>query len=166
MHKYIIQPVEISADLLPILSDFSCGVEPMDEILHSQGILSELHTEDPVAYCVYTEEHKLVGFCIAGVVNQQIDLDGHTYFLDMIDVACLAVHKDYQYKGIGTAILNLLCEKAESIVPDALFLHVEALDLDDGSYSAVPFYQKYGFVYSSRSGQDAARMFYMLNVAD
>lgn len=163
MHKFSIYSATISADLLPILANFSCGEAVMDEILHSQSLLTELHTDNPIAYCVYSDAQQLVGFCIAGVINQQIELDGHNYGLDMIDVACLAVHKDFRYMGIGTAILNMLCEKANDFLPNATFLHVEALDLDDGSYSAVPFYQKYGFFYSSRSGQDAARMFYKLD---
>jgi len=125
--------------------------------------LAELHTESPVAYGVYTDSQLLVGFCIAGIVHHQIDFGEQSFSVDMVDIACLAVRKEFQYQGIGTAMLNVICDKADQLVPDGMFLHVEALDLDDGSYSAVPFYQKYGFVYYSRSGEDAARMFYRLN---
>lgn len=60
MNNYQIQPVEISADIISLLSGFYCGVKLMDEILHSQGLLSELHTDNPMAYCVYNEK-KLLG---------------------------------------------------------------------------------------------------------
>ena len=56
MNNYQIQPVEISADIISLLSGFYCGVKLMDEILHSQGLLSELHTDNPMAYCVYNEQ--------------------------------------------------------------------------------------------------------------
>lgn len=162
MDSYSFQSVEISASLLPLLADFTCGVGMMDDILHSQGLLAELHTDNPVAYCVYNECHVLVGFCIWGTIDQPIDFSGSCELIPMIDVACLAVHKDYQYRGIGTAILNVVCEKSSNAVPSAKFIHVDALDCDDGSYSAVPFYLKYGFEYYSRAGEDVARMLYRL----
>ena len=57
MNNYQIQPVEISADIISLLSGFYCDVKLMDEILHSQGLLSELHTDNPMAYCVYNEKN-------------------------------------------------------------------------------------------------------------
>ena len=162
MNNYQIQPVGISADIISLLSGFYCGLKLMDEILHSQGLLSELHTDNPMAYCVYNEQKLLVGFCIAGQISLPYETDGGYAYVDMVDIACLAVHKDFQYRGIGTAILDYICKKADIICSGADFIHVDALDLDDGSYSAVPFYQKYGFSYCSRSGEDAARMLYAL----
>ncbi len=158
--------MDISADILPLLRDFSCGVKDMDEILHSHGLLAEIYVEDPVAYCVHAQNNELVGFCIIGKINFPIEYEGHTEHVDMVDIACLAVRKDYQCRGIGTAILNLVCNKAEDFIPNVEFLHVDALDLEDGTYSAIPFYQKYGFQYAARAGQDVACMFYMLHEAD
>lgn len=162
MDNYSFQSVEISANIIPLLADFTCGVEMMDDILHSQGLLSELNTENPVAYCVYDDNHVLVGFCIWGIIYQPVDFNGECELIPMIDIACLAVHKDYQFRGIGTAILNVVCEKSSNIIPSVQFVHVDALDCEDGSYSAVPFYIKYGFEYYSRAGEDAARMLYKL----
>lgn len=163
MGNYTIQSVEISPDLFPLLQEFSCGVPDMDDILHSQALFAELNIDDPVAYCVYHAEQELVGFCIIGKIHLPIEYAGHCEYLDMIDVACLAVRKDYQCLGIGTAILDLVCDKAEVLVPGVEYVHVDALDIEDGTYSAVPFYQKYGFRYAARAGKDVACMFYALH---
>lgn len=64
MNNLVIQPVEVLADILPLLKDFTCGVPEMDEILHSQGLLAEMDVDNPIAYCVYNEKKKLIGFCI------------------------------------------------------------------------------------------------------
>lgn len=117
MGDYTIRSVDISPDLLPLLREFSCGVPEMDGILHSQGLLAELYVDDPVAYCVYNAGQELVGLCIIGKINLPLEYEGHCEYLDMIDVACLAVRKDYRYLGIGTAILDLVCDKAEALVP-------------------------------------------------
>lgn len=163
MGDYTIRSVDISPDLLPLLREFSCGVPEMDGILHSQGLLAELYVDNPVAYCVYNAEQELVGFCIIGKINLPLEYDGHCEYLDMVDVACLAIREDYRYLGIGTAILDLVCDKAEALVPGVEYVHVDALDLEDGTYSAVPFYQKYGFRYAARAGKDVACMFYALH---
>ena len=92
-----------------------------------------------------------------------MEYEGHCEYLDMIDVACLAIREDYRYMGIGTAVLDLVCDKAEVLVSGVEYVHVDALDLEDGTYSAVPFYQKYGFRYAARAGKDVARMFYALH---
>jgi len=162
MSKYIFQPVAISAENFSKLQNFSCGVKLMDEILHSQVLAAELNTLDPQAYYVFSREKgSLLAFYIVGKICMPID-DGHLHYVEMVDIACLAVAKEYQGQHIGTDILDHICEQADSIVPDGDFIHVEALDLDDGSYSAVGFYERYGFRYSSRAGADAARMFLML----
>lgn len=162
MHKYISQPVVISAEIFDVLKGFSCGVPKMDEILQSRTLLAELNTQNPQAYCVYNQEEDLVAFYIVGKISMPIDANGEEHYVEMVDIACLAVAEKYRYKRVGTAILDDICEMADAIVPDGDYIHVEALDLDDGSYSAVRFYEKYGFQYDSRAGSDAARMFYPL----
>lgn len=162
MNDLVIRSVEVSADILPLLKDFTCGVPEMDGILHSQGLLAEMDVDNPIAYCVYGGKGKLIGFCIIGSLSLPIEYNGHCEYVDTIDIACLAIHKDYQCVGIGTAILNFVCDKAEHLMPGVEFLHVDALDLENG-YSAVPFYQKYGFRYAARSGKDVACMFYTLH---
>lgn len=163
MNSFHFQQVEISADLLSLLSDFTCGVSTMDAILHSQCLFSELNIEEPIAYCVYNAENMLVGFCIVGKTTYSLEYDDQWYSLPMIDIACLAVHTNYRYQGVGTAILNMICTKAAKYMPEATHLHVDALDLNDGTYSAVGFYEQYHFEYYARSGPDTAKMFYQLN---
>lgn len=162
MHNYRFQQAELSADLLPILREFSSGVEAMDDILHSKLLLAELHTDEPQAFFVKTEEDANAAFFIIGKIYIPFGDKDHEEYYEMIDVACLAVAEEYRNQGLGTAILDYICEKADKIIPECDFIHVDALDLDDGSYSAVPFYKKYGFVLHSRSGVDAARMFYSI----
>lgn len=97
MNDLVIQSVEVSADILPLLKDFTCGVPEMDGILHSQGLLAEMDVDNPVAYCVYGGQRKLIGFCIIGSLSLPIEYNGHCEYVDTIDITCLAIHKDYQY---------------------------------------------------------------------
>lgn len=162
MRNYLFQSVEVSAELLPLLATLPTGVPLMDKILHSQAILANLSDDDLRAYCVFTEDKRLVGFCLLGIMSLSIETEDSYYCEDMIDVACLAIHKEFQHQGIGTAILEYILDNADSILPNVEYLHVDALDMDDGSYSAVPFYKKFGFKLYARSGEDAARMFYSI----
>lgn len=162
MSEYKFQQVDISADLIPILHNFTCGVEAMDEILHSKVLLAELHTDEPRAVFVKTQSGENAAFFIYGKIYLPFDNGIGVEHVEMIDIACLAVAENFRNLGIGTAVLDYICEKADTLVPDCDLVHVDALDLDDGSYSAVPFYKKYGFVLYSRSGPDAARMFYSI----
>lgn len=162
---FVIQPVEISADILYILKDFSCGVVEMDEILHSPLFVAEMNTLNPRGFLINTEDGILIGLLILGETSVPIEYEeGKLSYFGMVDIACLAVRKDFQYKGIGTEILNWVCSKANEFMPDVEYLHVDALDLKDGSYSAVPFYERFGFQYVDRSGVDTARMVYALNM--
>lgn len=160
---FTFQPVAISAEIFNILDDFYCGEKVMDDILHSRALFAELNTQNPQAYCVYSKSGVLVAFYIVGRISMPIGDEYEVHYVDMVDISCLAVAKKYRYQGLGTAILDEICERADSIVPNGDFIHVEALDLDDGSYSAVGFYEKFGFQYSSRAGEDAARMFFSLH---
>ena len=161
---FVIQPVEISADILYILKDFTCGVDEMDEILHSPLFVAELNTDNPRGFLIKNGMCDLIGVLIIGETSVPIEYEKEkTSYLDMVDIACLAIHKDFQYKKIGTAILNWVCSKANDFIPDVEYLHVDALDLQDGSYSAVPFYERFGFQYIDRSGVDTARMVYALH---
>lgn len=163
MNKFIFRPIALSAEIFDILKGFSCGVKAMDDILHSQTLLAELNTSNPQAYCVYAENGVLAAFYILGEISMPIIDEGEVHYVNMIDISCLAVAESYRYQGLGTAILDWICEKSVSLMPAIDFIHVEALDLDDGSYSAVGFYEKFGFQYNSRAGEDLARMFFPLS---
>lgn len=138
----------------------------MDGILHSQCLLAELEIGKPVAYCIYNTENRLVGFCIIGQTSYSFADIGIQDFLPTVEIACLAVHQTYQHQKVGTAILDKIREKINEYMPEAIFMHVDALDLNDETYSAVPFYEKYGFDYYTRSGSDTASMFYQLMEID
>lgn len=164
INKFLFQPVVISAEIFDILEGFHCGVKTMDDILHSRVLLAELNSTHPQAYCVYAENGTLAAFYILGEICMPITDEGKTHHVNMVDISCLAVAESYRYQGLGTAILDWICEKSASKTPAVDFIHVEALDLDDGSYSAVGFYEKFGFQYNSRAGGDLARMFFKLPV--
>ncbi len=163
MNKFTFRPVVLSAEIFDILNDFNCGVKTMDDILHSRALLAELNTSNPKAYCVYTENGILAAFYILGEISMPIIDEGEVHYANMVDISCLAVAKSYRNQGLGTAILDWICEKSALMIPAIDFIHVEALDLDDGSYSAVGFYEKFGFQYNSRAGEDLARMFFPLS---
>ncbi len=63
---FVIQPVEISADILYILKDFTCGVDEMDEILHSPLFVAELNTDNPRGFLIKNGMCDLIGVLIIG----------------------------------------------------------------------------------------------------
>ena len=49
----------------------------------------------------------------------------------------IATLKDYRGKGLGSALVNALCEKAESLGADKIYLEAQL--------HAIPFYERLGF---------------------
>ncbi len=82
-----------------------------------------------------------------------------------LDIAYLAVHKDWRGKGIGRLLIDAISEKARSQkFAGCQFLTVEALKTVE--YSAVSFYTKCGFAACEfpNPNKDTLRMYRTLYV--
>lgn len=143
--------------------NFFCGIADMDHFIHNrlQHHIDEEHLQTYIA----KDNGIIVGmFSIRpdrltlddddkdemrmGMEPKPLHAITDTTFLDSnsfdaLEIAYLAVSKDYQHQGIGEYIINELCLKAKADNPNCEFLTVEAYKTND--YSAIGFYLKCGF---------------------
>lgn len=148
-----------------ILSNFLCGIDSMDNFIHSelQDYLlmgsCQMYVirdgEDIVAmYCL--DQHNL---CLSEIVKEKMQ-DGskpspqdapyadNPYwfksFFDAVEITYLAVASSRQHQHIGSFIVERIMEQvAQNPDIHCDFVTVRALKHDD--YTAVPFYRKCGF---------------------
>lgn len=166
------------------LSGFKCGIEEMDDFIHS-GLNESLVANHCKAYVVTDVSNSIVGFfalcqdtlCLDEDYKDDL-LNGYsvtkipTFFdeneknafmlqnvFTTLDVAYLAVIETRQHDGIGTAIMNKIFSIAQS-KSCYKFVTVDALNLKHRNYSAVGFYLKCGFqpMYPPTS-ENTVRMF-------
>lgn len=148
-----------------ILSNFSCGIDSMDDFIHSelQDYLwmgsCQMYVirdgEDIVAmYCL--DQHNL---CLSEVVKEKMqdgtkpspqdapDADSPYWFkpfFDAVEITYLAVSSERQHQHIGSFIVERIMEQvAQNPDIHCDFVTVRALKHDD--YTAVPFYRNCGF---------------------
>jgi len=164
MHSLTFRSLIVASEL----SHFECGVEEMDFFIH-EGLGESLKENNCHSYVVLDENEEIVGFF--SLMEDSLVLDeGDKYDLvngfsdsplpsfsteeekkdffnvisfPVVDIAYLAVRKDMQRKGIGTAILNKIFEmsKTQGVYS---FVTVDALYLK-GRYRADTFYERKGF---------------------
>lgn len=151
-----------------VLSDFECGIEPMDRFIHSNLEFS-VRNNFCKLYAVRTIQHELVAMfalCFdslrldsddkedlqlsyAGTTTPQIDCEYDDTFwckahYPALEIAYLAVDKRYQKLHIGKDIVEAIVDKAKSqTLAGCQFVTVEAYCTKE--YSAVDFYTKCGF---------------------
>jgi len=65
--------------------------------------------------------------------------DGH--------IGRMAVLKNYRNNGVGSVLLNTLLKKAREVGTESVYLHAQV--------SAIPFYEKHGFIVCSEEFMDA-----------
>lgn len=152
------------------LSDFFCGIEVMDEFIHD-GLNESLIQHNCLSYIITDEAGLVVAFfalgkeqlvlddgdkddLLSGISDSPIpsfqDSDEREAFLQKsvfpsVDISYLAVKCDCQRKGIGSTIIRHIFGKSKEMFPECMFLTVDALILRDIKYSAVEFYEKFGF---------------------
>lgn len=150
------------------LSCFECGVEEMDCFIH-EGLKDSLQDNNCLSYVVVDEQEEIIGFFSLMEDSLYLDdgdkddlVNGYAAsslpdfsseeemqaFLDVVnypvmDIAYLAVKKERQREGVGTAILNKIFEIAKEQGSFA-FVTVDALYLKD-RYRADTFYERKGF---------------------
>lgn len=141
------------------LKGMSCGVKVMDEVLHSQILLAGLDEIQCDAYLVHNKDGVLVGFFAVNMDRLEFFQDGEYFYHDALDIAYLAVNKDFQRQGIGTSIINKILEISEEKNPDGVYISVDALYLPEENYWASPFYEKCGFISIDPPKFDTIRMY-------
>ncbi len=182
LRQVVIEPIKD----FHCLSDFHSGIETMDTFIHGDFQLSvENH------YCsAYSVKHHDEIIAIFALSFDSLDLDiddkenletlSHetnkpnidwnyqdTFYskprYPALDIAYLAVKKEWQRQHIGKFLISQIAEKARTqSFAGCQFLTVESLATRD--YSAVGFYENCGFLPSEfkRPDKDTLRMYFTL----
>lgn len=183
----IAKEIEIHAvDTVEGLESFECGVPTMDKFIHNglqQSIAHhycQLYTAtmnqelvaifalcfDSIDLDSDDKEDLQLGFSQAGtpeVCNDYEDIFYSKQRYPALDIAYLAVKKEYRQQRIGESIVNSIKQMArQQKMAGCQFLSVEAYNIPE--YSAVPFYDKCGFAPNEypNPNKDTLRMFYTL----
>ena len=162
-----------------------CGIDIMDEFLHSSRLRDSLIANRCDSYVVEDDEKHVIGFFALDMTTLELDDDYKsdlmegwaeaakpefqteeelTDFLectsfDVVDIAYLAVDRNFQRQGYGSEIISIIFDLARIKKPDGIFLTVDALHLPKNNYSAVPFYERFGFERMLPPTIDTMRMF-------
>ena len=168
-----------------VLHDFDCGVESMNKFIRN-GFRTSIDNHFCEAYCVYCNAIVVGLFALS---FDSIDLDsddkedlqnGYSSAVPDIDynyeevfyskrryraldIAYLAVQKNWRNRHIGKALIAEISERARNQrFAGCQFLSVEAYATDD--YSAVGFYSSCGFApcEMKNPNKDTLRMFMTL----
>lgn len=179
--------IEIKAvDSTETIEDFFCGFPAMDRFIHN-GLNQSIEHH----YCqLYTATMNNIVVALFALSFDSIDLDADdiedlqagfsstgtpyvsfdyedTFYskrrYPALDIAYLAVRKEYRRQRIGESIINSIKQMArQQRLAGCQFLSVEAYNIP--GYSAVPFYDKCGFAPNElpNPNKDTLRMFYTL----
>ena len=164
------------------LENFDCGVEAMNRFI-GNGFQMSIENHFCEAYCVYCSD-ELVGLFALSFDSIDLDSDdkeelqnGYNSLVPDIDynyeeifyskrrypaldIAYLAIQKEWRNKHIGKAIVSEIAERAKSQrFAGCQFLTVEAYATKE--YSAVDFYYSCGFAASEikNPNKDTLRMY-------
>lgn len=170
------------------LQHFYCGVEQMDKFIHD-GLERSVSNSYCRTYGVYDEWQNLVAFFALSFDSLHLDSDdiddlqngwsgtsvpeiGSDYLATFwskvrypaIEIAYLAVSKDYRGRNIGRSLIVSIADMARSQkIAGCQFLTVDALATKE--YSAVGFYDKCQFAHAEPAPvRDTLRMYYNLLV--
>lgn len=165
------------------LSTFRSGVEAMDKFIQSDFRMS-VENHYCSAYGIWYKKELIaiyalsfdsldldsddkeeleLGMSITGIPNVDISYKETFYAkprYPALDIAYLAIQKEYRGKKLGRAIIKLIADKARSqTFAGCQFLTVEALATKE--YSAVGFYERCGFSANEvkKPYKDTLRMF-------
>lgn len=171
------------------LKDFFCGIDSMDNFIHQDFSMS-LENHYCKAYVVKDASENILamfalsfdsidldsddreelqeGLSFAGTPDIEYDYQDTFYSKQRypaLDIAYLAVNKNFRNHGLGSTIIEMIVDKAiQQNLAGCQFLTVEALKTKE--YSAVGFYTKCGFAPNElpNPNKDTLRMFKTLRV--
>lgn len=174
---HLFRPKDISC-----LENFYCGVEEMDYFIH-HGLYKKLGTHHCQLYTLVNDAHEVVAmFALSSDAlfldsdsKDDLELMSPPSFNDdepkadafwskshypAVDIAYLAVAKEYRDKHIGKDIvLRIVQMMRKQCLVGCQFITVDAYKTPD--YSAVGFYSKCNFIAAEipNAGKDTLRMF-------
>lgn len=175
-----------SVESTEMLDDFVCGVPAMDKFIHD-GLKQSVEHHFCRLYIATVKEEVIAMFAlsfdsidldsddkyeinsgISSTGTPDINFDYEDTFYNKqrypaLDIAYLAVRKEYRHKHIGQRLVRAIKNMARSQkVGGCQFLSVEAYNIP--GYSAVPFYDKCGFAPNElpNPNKDTLRMFFTL----
>lgn len=138
------------------LSSFFCGVDSLDDCLHSD-FWHQVRENKAVVYCVRSKNILIAIFSI-GLNNLELDRDdvedvnmsleepiqfeinpNGNVAVKSLEIYFLAVNEEFQHNGIGSVVIDTITEFLETKYNEIRFVSLDALK------SAVGFYQKNGF---------------------
>ena len=140
-----------------ILSEFTCGLQEMDDFIH-HNLQSFLDTKPCNAYCLKDATETIVAFFVLqpemiSILDEDTkedmqlihpDIQLETIEYKTMEIEYLAVSKKRQRQGIGTECIAQIMSIAQEMQDEELFF-LTADAFKTGEYSAVPFYRKCGF---------------------
>lgn len=167
------------------LEHLFCGIDVMDEFLHSDNLRETLIKHRCDSYLVKDDKDYIVGFFALDITTLELDDDYKAELLDgwldaakpefqteeelkdflecksfeVVDIAYLAIDKNFQRLGYGSEVMAIIFDLARIKRPNGIFLTVDALHLPQKNYSAVSFYEKFGFQRMLPPSIDTIRMF-------
>ena len=165
-----------------ILRDFRCGIKEMDDFIHFR-LDNYLSQHENQLFIVYDEDNTIVGMF---VLSEGYFFDENESFTDApaygkpfsildklsgdlksikrystVEIEYLAISESYRNRHIGSFIIKQIRKLAES--QHTSFITVDAYVTIH--YTAVPFYEKCGFIHLENQdrGYDTMRM--ILNIS-
>ena len=161
-----------------VLSNFSCGIDSMDDFIHHElqdyiwmgsCQMYVIREDDEIVAMFCLDQHNL---CLSEVVKEKMleglkpapqnapDADSPYWlkpFFDAVEITYLAVSVNRQHQHIGSFIIERIMDKlAKDPDMHCDFVTVRALKHID--YSAVPFYLNCGF-YPAEKEVDGRNLF-------
>ena len=167
------------------LDNFVCGIDVMDDFLHSDRLKESIIANHCDPYIIEDDKNNVIGFFALDITTLELDDDYKADLMqgmldaakpefqtkeelrdflerkvfDVVDIAYLAIHKDYQHKGVGSEVMSIIFDIARIKMPESVFITVDALYLKDRGYNTAPFYEKFGFQRMYPVFGDTIRMF-------
>lgn len=167
------------------IENLICGIDVMDEFLHSERLHENLIKHHCDSYIVEDGNGHVIGFFALDITTLELDDDYKAELLngwldaakpefqteeelinflecksfEVVDIAYLAIDQNSQRRGYGSEIMSLIFDLARIKRPNGIFMTVDALNLPKDNYSAAPFYEHFGFQRMQPPTIDTIRMF-------
>ncbi len=140
-----------------ILSEFTCGLQPMDDFIH-QELQSYLNNGN-LAYCVRNlDNNEIIAFFVIALDTEIIidddfqddlktiyDINANQEKYQSLEIEYLAVLNKYQKQGLGRACLDFICENYSMFFPNKSIDLITVSAYKSAQYSTTMFYYKCDF---------------------
>lgn len=147
------------------LLQFDCGVPSMNQVIHAQNFRAIVEYYQCDIYAVRDERDCMIAFF--ALRDDETKVEGVGDF-KALEIAYLAVSKDAQRQGLGTACIRQIIKIARNKSAGYRMITVDALSITYPKrerYEAVSFYRKCYFQQTELQApdKDTVRMVYVLS---